>query len=56
MFELNYAITLYNNGEIDAARHHFLEFERLFQGLDESTKNSDRDVLEARQSLTQLLA
>ena len=33
LFELNYAITLSNNGEYESAKEHFLEFERLFQAV-----------------------
>eukprot|EP00741_Cyanophora_paradoxa_P015999 tig00000042_g15445.t1 len=55
LFELNYAITLYNSGEQDKARQHFLEFERLFAELDEETRGSDPEVLEQRQALSHLL-
>uniref|UniRef100_A0A7S3GDF2 Uncharacterized protein n=1 Tax=Palpitomonas bilix TaxID=652834 RepID=A0A7S3GDF2_9EUKA len=55
MFELNYSITLYNNGDVEKAKQHFVEFERLFQELDEETKNADPDVLEQRQALVMLL-
>lgn len=55
LFELNFAITLCNNGDYDTAREHFLEFERLFQVLDSETKNSDAEVLEQRQSLSNML-
>eukprot|EP01047_Picozoa_sp_COSAG01_P038510 COSAG01_NODE_3129_length_6538_cov_5.398354_2_plen_357_part_00 len=55
LFELNFAITLCNNGEFDAAKHHFLEFEKLFQALDSETKNSDADVLDQRQALSHIL-
>ena len=30
LFELNYSITLFNNDELDKAREHFAEFEKLF--------------------------
>jgi tetratricopeptide (TPR) repeat protein len=55
LFELNFAITLCNNGDYEQARGHFLEFERLFQALDSETKNSDAEVLEQRQSLSHIL-
>jgi len=51
LFELNYSITLFNNDEVDKAREHFAEFERLFEKLDEDTKNSDPEVLEQQQAL-----
>ena len=31
LFELNYAITLYNNEELERSRHHFQEFQRMFE-------------------------
>ena len=55
LFELNFSITLYNNGDYEQARTHFLEFERLFQALDSETKNSDAEVLEQRQALSHFL-
>ncbi len=51
IFEINYAITLYNKGDIDRAKLHFAEFERLFGTLDDESKNSDADVVERRQQL-----
>ena len=51
LFHLNYAITLYNNEEIDRARDHFEKFEQLFKELDEDVKGSDSEVLEQRQAL-----
>jgi Bardet-Biedl syndrome 4 protein len=45
VFELNYAISLYNRGELEKSRLHFLSFENLFLQLDEETKNSDTDIL-----------
>merc|ERR1711988_1740245 len=44
LFELNYSITLYNNEELERARIHFQEFQRLYGELDEETKNSDPEV------------
>ena len=55
LFELNYAITLYNHDEIEAAKVHFTQFEKLFQELDDSEKNADPTVLEKRQKLASLL-
>jgi Bardet-Biedl syndrome 4 protein len=45
IFELNYAITLFNRGDSAKSQAHFRKFEQLFQELDEETKNSDSDVL-----------
>jgi Bardet-Biedl syndrome 4 protein len=56
MFELNYAITLYNHDEIEEARHHLIQFEKLFQELEEEERESDPTVLEARQRLSAALA
>lgn len=55
LFELNYAITLYNNGQLEAARHHFLEFDKLFERLDDEEKNSNKVILEKRQKLAGVL-
>jgi len=55
LFELNYAISLYNNDELERARQHFKEFLRLFNELDEETKSSDPEVIEQKNSLQQLL-
>ena len=46
LFELNYAITLFNNDEMDKARAHYAEFEKLWARLDEDTKNADQEVVE----------
>lgn len=51
IFEINYAITLYNKGEMEKSKKHFAEFERLFNALDDESKNADADVLEKRQQL-----
>jgi len=51
LFHLNYAITLYNHDEKARAKTQFQEFERLFQELDEETRNADPEVLEQRQAL-----
>jgi len=55
IFEINYAITLYNKGELEKSKKHFSEFERLFNALDEESKNADPDVLEKRQQLLSVL-
>eukprot|EP00735_Rhodelphis_limneticus_P006966 TRINITY_DN19443_c0_g1::TRINITY_DN19443_c0_g1_i1::g.17063::m.17063 TRINITY_DN19443_c0_g1::TRINITY_DN19443_c0_g1_i1::g.17063 ORF type:complete len:409 (+),score=37.38,sp/Q96RK4/BBS4_HUMAN/53.54/6e-136,TPR_11/PF13414.1/3,TPR_11/PF13414.1/1.1e-12,TPR_11/PF13414.1/1.3e-09,TPR_11/PF13414.1/2.2e-08,TPR_11/PF13414.1/8e-12,TPR_11/PF13414.1/0.00013,TPR_11/PF13414.1/0.05,TPR_2/PF07719.12/1.2e+03,TPR_2/PF07719.12/0.28,TPR_2/PF07719.12/0.00044,TPR_2/PF07719.12/1e-05,TPR_2/PF07719.12/5.6e-05,TPR_2/PF07719.12 len=51
IFSLNYAITLFNNGDLEKARHVAEEFERQYQELDEETKSADPDVVEQRQGL-----
>ena len=51
LFELNYSITLFNNDEVDKARDHFAEFDKLWGRLDEDTKNSDPEVIEQQQAL-----
>jgi Bardet-Biedl syndrome 4 protein len=55
LFELNYAITLYNNEQLEDAKQHFAEFEKLFQELDEEARISDPDILEIRQQVSSLL-
>jgi rubrerythrin len=56
VYEINYAITLYNRGDLEKSKQHLNEFERLFTALDEETKNSDSDVLEKRQQLLSVFA
>ncbi|KAJ9472868.1 Bardet-Biedl syndrome 4 protein-like protein [Diplonema papillatum] len=51
LFELNYSITLYNNDEAELSKQHFLEFETSFAELDEETRQSDQDILDARAQL-----
>ncbi len=55
MFELNYAITLFNHGQIDAAAQHFREFKALWEEQEDDVKNSDADVLEQMAELQKLL-
>merc|ERR1711970_1501071 len=55
LFELNYSITLASNDDLERAREHFAEFEKLFQKLDDEAKNSDAEVLEMRQLLSTTL-
>eukprot|EP00242_Pyramimonas_sp_CCMP2087_P014638 CAMPEP_0198199372 /NCGR_PEP_ID=MMETSP1445-20131203/2685_1 /TAXON_ID=36898 /ORGANISM="Pyramimonas sp., Strain CCMP2087" /LENGTH=413 /DNA_ID=CAMNT_0043869203 /DNA_START=382 /DNA_END=1623 /DNA_ORIENTATION=- len=55
LFELNYAISLYNNDDLQRARTHFQEFQRLFNELDDETKHSDPEVGEQMNTLQQLL-
>ena len=56
LFEINYAITLYNMGDLEKSKQHLNDFERLFSALDEESKNSDSDILEKRQQLLALFA
>lgn len=46
LFHLNYSITLYNNDDVDRAKEHFGEFQRLFDELDDDTRNADPEVNE----------
>lgn len=55
LFHLNFAITLFNNSEHQRSKNHFKEFDRLFQALDDETKNADPEVLEKRKKLMQVL-
>ena len=55
LFELNYAVTLVLNGEVNKAKEHFAEFERIFEELDEESRNADPDVLEQRRLLARAL-
>lgn len=43
IFELNYAIMLYNKNEYDAARRHYKECAKLWEEQDEESKGQDRD-------------
>ena len=51
LFELNYAITLALNEELDKAREHFAKFEALFGKLDADAKANDEGLLEQRRLL-----
>lgn len=55
LFHLNYAITLYNNDEMERAKVQFDRFEEIFEALDDEAKNADQEVLEQRQSLLNVL-
>mmetsp|Transcript_29413 Transcript_29413/g.79061 ORF Transcript_29413/g.79061 Transcript_29413/m.79061 type:complete len:409 (+) Transcript_29413:107-1333(+) len=56
LFELNFAITLYNNAEMEKAREHFHRFETLYSRLDEETRTSDPEIAEQRQALSSVLS
>mmetsp|Transcript_23304 Transcript_23304/g.68672 ORF Transcript_23304/g.68672 Transcript_23304/m.68672 type:complete len:301 (-) Transcript_23304:271-1173(-) len=55
LFELNFAITLCNNDELEKAKQHFARFEAIYGKLDEETRNSDPEIAEQRQALASLL-
>jgi len=55
LFELNYAITLFNQQEMDSAKQHFKEFKALWNELDEEVKSADPDVIEMMAELEQAL-
>jgi Bardet-Biedl syndrome 4 protein len=55
MFHLNYAITLYNGGEVEAARVQYGLFLKAWEGLDEEAKSGDTDVLEQKAALEPIL-
>lgn len=55
LFHLNYAITLYNNDEMERAKVQFDRFEEIFEALDEETRNADPEVQEQRQTLLNAL-
>merc|ERR1711988_1953726 len=44
LFELNFAITLFNHEEYERSAEHFAEFERIFGELDQEAKESDPEV------------
>eukprot|EP00761_Pharyngomonas_kirbyi_P009489 gb/GECH01009505.1/.p1 GENE.gb/GECH01009505.1/~~gb/GECH01009505.1/.p1 ORF type:complete len:424 (+),score=102.03 gb/GECH01009505.1/:1-1272(+) len=48
-FELNYAISLFDNEQYEESYLHFIEFEKLFEKVPEEAKETD--VLDARKSL-----
>jgi Bardet-Biedl syndrome 4 protein len=52
---LNYALTLFNNDEMERAKVQFDKFEAIFETLDESTKSSDPEVAQQRQALLNAL-
>jgi Bardet-Biedl syndrome 4 protein len=55
LFHLNYAITLYNNDEMERAKIQFDRFEEIYETLDEEAKNSDPEVNEQRHTLLNVL-
>ncbi|KAL1512318.1 hypothetical protein AB1Y20_005580 [Prymnesium parvum] len=55
LFELNYAITLFNHDEVQKAAKHFAEFQKLFSRLDDEAKKADPEVSEQRDALEKAL-
>ena len=51
LFHLNYALTLYNNDELERARVQFEKFEAIFETLDDNAKSADAEVVDQRQAL-----
>lgn len=51
LFELNYAITLYNNGEYESSKTHFENFKTLWNELDDEVKFAEDDVVEQMKEL-----
>jgi len=43
------------SGQVERARHHFQEFDRMFAELDDEAKNSDPEVQEQRNMLARAL-
>lgn len=55
VFEINYTITLLNYGEVDLARQHYQEFERLFEAMEPDERNENAELLDARARVRGLL-
>jgi len=53
---LNYAVTLYNAGEIDQARGQHAKFQRMFSKLDQEDAEGEWDVMSQAQALQDLLS
>ena len=52
VFELNYAVTLFNNEEFVAAREHLGKFVSLFDALDHDARAADPQIAMVRDQLT----
>ena len=52
----NYALASYNMGYVERSKKKFTAFEAAFGNVDESTRNSERDILEKSRQLQQELA
>jgi len=55
-FHLNFAVTLFNNGDAPEARKQFALFESAFSQLDEEQKGADPEIQELQQLLKGLLS
>lgn len=55
MNHLNFAITLFNHGEVDKAREHFLKFKELFESVDQQDVEHDVEVTAQYQALQEAL-
>ncbi|GAB5367818.1 hypothetical protein AAMO2058_001264100 [Amorphochlora amoebiformis] len=55
LFHINYAITLYNNGDLEAAEENFGIGLELFNALDEDSKKSDPEVSKKIEVLQRVL-
>ena len=55
MFHLNFAITLFNHGDLKEAKRQFLLFDELFSQLDDDARNADPEVSEQREILVSVL-
>lgn len=56
LFHLNFAITLFNNDEVERAHQQFVLFDKMFQELDPDVKDADPDVVNQRTFLANALA
>jgi Bardet-Biedl syndrome 4 protein len=55
VFELNYAITLYNSGAYDESKLHLKEFEKLWGELDEESKKQEAEAQDMAKQLSKAL-
>lgn len=55
LFLLNYAITLWNNGEVERAADAYEESSRMLAEWDEETRNAHKDMLAAKEKLQKAL-
>jgi len=56
MNHLNYAITLYNHGEVDKARTHHGIFKQLYAELNQEDVEHDYEVMAQSQGLQEALS
>jgi Bardet-Biedl syndrome 4 protein len=50
-FELNYAITLFNHGDVAAARTHYQAFEHLWTAVDDETRAAEQREIEGTRKM-----